>query len=264
MLILDNIKKQDRKKFIDDFDKLLKNPNNINVGFNFNEINFNVELFKYKYILFNFNNYDNVEKKIIKNIICYYLLKDYWQYVYVEKYLIEDKYYYTVVHYDTIIDKNIGGKKCEKNRGRGINGLGMSYMSTVKPCDNSKGYGVIYDKINNTVNYYSAHAQYCIYHCDDDIRHLYNLNSLFDSKYKEFKLSLTTNNINIINTIDNTKDVKNNNNDKIIIQIITNTINIPMEFTNMNFEQILNKLILLFGEGKITYDNNTYKFIKNY
>jgi len=104
MLILDNIKKQDREKFINDFGKLLKNHDNVNVSFNFNEINFNVELFKHKSILFKLNDYDNVEKNIIRNIICYFLMEDYWRYVDVEKYETKDKIYYTIIHYDIIMN----------------------------------------------------------------------------------------------------------------------------------------------------------------
>jgi len=280
MLILDNIKKQDREKFINDFDELLINHNNINVGFNFNEINFNVELFKYKSILFKLDDYDNVEKKIIRNIICYYLMKDCWQYVDVEKYKTKDKNYYTIIHYDTIINyKKIGNLKCK-------------YSAYNSSCNNSIGYGIEYDKINNLVNYYSAHPQYCIYHCSqqprsfNEMEKIYNLNSLFNSKYKEFKILLIKNNINVINTSDNINDAKNNttnnndlknnkndnnniiinntNNDtKITIEIITNTTNFTIEFINMDLEQVFNKLITSFHKGKIICDNGTYKFIKS-
>lgn len=261
MLILDNIKEQDREKFTSDFGKLLENYNNVNVSFNFN-----IELFKYKSILFKFNDYDNVEKKIIRTIICFFLMKDCWQYVDVKKYETKDKNYYTIFHYDTII--RYEQYNCSKK------------ICGYRDCNMFKGYGIIYDKINNVVNYYSKHITNCMYHCaiSNNIDRLYNLNSLFSFKYKNFKLQSTKNNNIVTSSINNTNCIKtntknndnnniipnaNNNDTKIIIEIITNTTNFTIEFINMDLEQVFNKLITSFHKGKIICDNGTYKFIKS-
>jgi len=249
MLILDNIDSKYQDKFRHDFEKIIKNHNDVNICFG--DKNSGCHTFGFKNILFKIDDYDDIEKKIIRNIICYFLIIDGWQYIEIKKYIKDNIYY-------VIINKNDVGSSCCFN----------------SCCNLGLGYSIIYDKNTSNVNYYSRYKEgneRCI-SCNY-FRH-YNLNSLFNTKYKEFKTTFTTDNNKINFNNDNNDKNKNSNNNnsnncdiidndtKIKMQIITNTTNIPMEFQNMNFEQIFNKLILLFGKGKIIYDNDIYKFIK--
>jgi len=251
MLILDDIDSKFHNKFTHDFKKLLKNYSNINVCFGIKQND--LQLAEYKNILFKIDDYDNNEKKIIKTIICYFLMSENWEYIEIRKYTkdtadTKDKKYYIIMNGDHKKDYCYYG--CNK-------------------CEIPLGMGIIYDK--NNINYYSSdhgNIKQCICHSSK----LYNLNSLFNQKYKEFKLLCIIND-EVPNTINNNKI--NNNNDinnngittnisgikiDIKIQIEINNEHIFIRFINITFAEAYYKLIQLFGHGEIIYDNETYKY----
>jgi len=283
MLILDNIDSKYHGKFTHDFDKLLKNHDNVNICFGIK--NSSIKLPGFRNILFKIDDYDNIEKKIIKRIICYFLMLDDCKYMQVETKTYEDSIIYAINLYDVLklhssgMDKNYNSVLCDDG--------GYKYYPVCNnaSCNLPVSYNIIYDKNNNNINYYifynnhrDDYYKYCAYH--NKIDH-YDISSLFNSQYEKIKLSNIINDtsINNVNNEHNNNDnniitnnsmnnviqnnINNSRNNKITIQVITDITNISMDFLNINFEQVIDKLTNLFGNGRIIFEDDTYKFIKN-